>query len=379
MTWVAAAVIGSAVVGGYVANKAAGAQAGAAKDAAASSKKAAQYQADLQKQMYEQTRADQAPWRAAGTAGLNRLSTLMGLTPETAQAGGGTGEGGMYAPTDLFGENLGPNRELYEKDPTYRALYDERSKSIPYITSAVDRYDKYAPLWQEKFRDQFDLNALNERMKAVYAQEAASRPAVDPTQSPEFGSLMRSFGASDFEADPGYAFRQSEGQKAIERGAAARGGLLSGSAMKGIQRFGQDLASQEYGNAYNRFQSNQANQFNRLASISGIGQTANNALQQAGSQFANAMTGISANNAANQGNAMMAASNARASGYAGIGNALSGAVANWPQQQQQQQPAYQIPQGYNLGSGSLGNTAAMNQGYQPLDYGTYNSMGGYYD
>jgi hypothetical protein len=52
--------------------------------------------------------------------------------------------------------------------------------------------------------------------------------------------------------DPGYGFRLSEGMKALDRQAAARGGLISGAALKGAQRYGQDLASQEFGNAYNR-------------------------------------------------------------------------------------------------------------------------------
>jgi hypothetical protein len=62
----------------------------------------------------------------------------------------------------------------------------------------------------------------------------------------------------NFEADPGYGFRLSEGLKALERSAAARGGLMSGGAGKALQRYGQDLASQEYGNAFQRFQQDRA-------------------------------------------------------------------------------------------------------------------------
>jgi hypothetical protein len=52
------------------------------------------------------------------------------------------------------------------------------------------------------------------------------------------------FGMAQFQQDPGYAFRMSEGMKALERGAASRGNLMSGATMKGLQRYGQDLASQ---------------------------------------------------------------------------------------------------------------------------------------
>ena len=374
MTWVAAAVIGSAVVGAYASSEASKAQADAAEGAASASSKAAKDQAAVQKQIYEQQRADQAPWRGTGEASLNQLAMLMGVTP-TAGSGGSGGSGGFdrYDSTELLGPNLEANDYLYNNDAQYRALYDSMSKGIPYVTSAPDRWDKYGAEWQKKFQKGLDLNALNDRMQALYEQQRTT--TADPTQNPLFGSLARSFSMADYEADPGYAFRQQQGQQAIERSAAARGGLLSGAALKGIERFGQGLASEEYGNAYNRFQSNQSNQFNRLASLAGVGQTANNALAQAGSQFANAMTGISQANAANQGNAMLAAGNARASGYAGIGNALSGAVANWPQQQAQ--PGYQIPQGYQMGSGYLGNAFATSQGYQPLDHATANA--GYYD
>ena len=186
------------------------------------------------------------------------------------------------------------------------------------------------------------------------------------------GDLLRRFSMADFQADPGYAFRQQQGQQQIERGAAARAGLLSGAAIKAGQRFGQDLASQEYQNAYNRFNNDQTTRFNRLAAISGVGQNAANTLGQAGQNYASNVGNLTTQNAATQGNAALAAGNARASGYLGVGNALASGFANWPQQQQQQQP-YQIPQGYQLGSGSLGNAAATSQGYQPLDYSTYNN------
>jgi len=62
----------------------------------------------------------------------------------------------------------------------------------------------------------------------------------------------------NFEADPSYGFRLSEGLKALERSAAARGGLMSGGTGKALQRYGQDMASQEYGNAFQRFQQDRA-------------------------------------------------------------------------------------------------------------------------
>jgi len=131
----------------------------------------------------------------------------------------------------------------------------------------------------------------------------------------DFGRLSRDFGMGDFQADPGYAFRLSEGQKALERNSAARGGLISGSALRAATRFGQDMGSQEYQNAFNRFQTNRANQLNPLQSIAGQGQSVANSLGTAGQNFAN-----------QAGNAFMNAGNARASGYVGQGNALNDAL-----------------------------------------------------
>lgn len=132
-----------------------------------------------------------------------------------------------------------------------------------------------------------------------------------------YGSLAKPFGMDQFNADPGYAFRQSEGMKALERSAAARGNLLSGSTMKGIQRFGQDLASQEYQNAFNRYQVERAARLNPLQSLMGAGQSSANTLTGAAGQMGQ-------NTAAN----LYGAGQARASGYVGSANALSGALGD---------------------------------------------------
>jgi hypothetical protein len=130
-----------------------------------------------------------------------------------------------------------------------------------------------------------------------------------------YGSAARDFGMSDFEADPGYGFRMSEGMKALERSAAARGGLLSGATLKGTQRFGQDLASQEYQNAFNRFYAMRNAQLNPLQGILGQGQSSTNVLTGAAGEMGRGVAG-----------AQMGAGAARASGYAAGTNALTGAL-----------------------------------------------------
>jgi hypothetical protein len=125
----------------------------------------------------------------------------------------------------------------------------------------------------------------------------------------------KDFGMDQFRADPGYSFRMSEGMKGLERSAAARGGLLSGGTLKGIQRFGQDMASQEYQNAFNRYGIERERRLNPLQSLAGVGQTTSQQLGAAGTQMAG-----------NVGNLMTGGAAARASGYVGGANALTGAL-----------------------------------------------------
>jgi hypothetical protein len=207
MTWVATAVVSSAVIGASASRSASKTQAAAAGQAA-----------DVQQQQYEQTRADQAPYREAGYNALANLQRTAGNVP---------------------------------------------------------------------------------------------------------GAFK--FGASDYQADPGYAFRLSEGQKALDRQAAARGGLISGGALKAAQRYGQEMGSQEYGNAYNRALTSyntdvaRENQlYNRQAGLAGIGQTSTNLVGQAGQNYAT-----------NVGNLMTGAGAAQAAGQVGMANAITGGLGTY--------------------------------------------------
>ena len=143
-----------------------------------------------------------------------------------------------------------------------------------------------------------------------------------------YGSATKDFSMADFQADPGYAFRLSEGQKALERSAAARGGLLSGGTGKALQRFGQDLGSQEYTNAFNRYQTNRANLLQPLQSLAGQGQSTANTIGNYGQTMASDINSSLGNYGTNATNALMAGANARASGYVGSSNALNTAIGN---------------------------------------------------
>ena len=79
---------------------------------------------------------------------------------------------------------------------------------------------------------------------------------------------------ADLEIDPGYAFRLKEGQAAIERSAAARGGVMGGAALKDLTTFAQGTASQEYQSAFERFRKTNQDRFDRLFGVSGRGMDA---------------------------------------------------------------------------------------------------------
>ena len=151
---------------------------------------------------------------------------------------------------------------------------------------------------QAPFRDTGVL--ANDKLASLYGVQRAGgtyTPGTNADGTPTYGG---------FETSPGYQFRFDQGMRAVERGAAARGLLRSGAAVKATQRFGEGLASSEYENFANR-----------LASLAGVGQASTNATQAAGANAAN-----------NISDAYMKAGNARASAYLNTGNAISGAATD---------------------------------------------------
>ena len=166
--------------------------------------------------------------------------------------------------------------------------------------------DRAAELQREQFERQVGLQApfREAGVRALPELEAASR--------------YTPFGMKQFTADPGYGFRLAEGQKALDRQAAARGGLISGGALKAAQRYGQEMGSQEYTNAFNRYQTERQARLNPLQSLAGVGQTSVAQLGAAGQSYA-----------AGAGEAIGAGAQARASGYMGGANALSQGLSQY--------------------------------------------------
>lgn len=152
------------------------------------------------------------------------------------------------------------------------------------------------------------------------------------------GQFTAPTGATE-QNDPGYQFRLNEGMKALDRGAAARGGLLTGGTAKAEQQYGQDYASNEYNNVYNRafgqfqdsrnqFYANQANRFNRYAAISGLGQQTMSQLGNQGQAAAGNVANINLTSGQQIGQDYQNAGAARASGYVGQANAMTSGLGN---------------------------------------------------
>jgi hypothetical protein len=132
-----------------------------------------------------------------------------------------------------------------------------------------------------------------------------------------YGKYAKDFSAADYQQDPGYQFRLGEGLKQLSHAAGARGGLISGQTMKGMEDYAQNSASNEYQNAFNRYQTNRSNQLQPLGNLMTSGQSAaSNQAGQAGQYGVNA------------GNMMVQAGQANAAGQIGMANSLASGLSS---------------------------------------------------
>lgn len=263
------AIAGASVIGAGSSIISGNKSAGAVKDSAAATNETNRY-------IYDTTRADNAPYRQVGNAALGKLASMYGVGPNAGD-------------TTDWGAFVNNNSSVYQA-----------WQADPQKLSAADYGRAYY---------QNDLNYHQGGHVGVdgnYAADAnAGYAGIDltPYKSGTAGSASNYGG---FETSPGYQFRLDEGMKAIERSAAARGGLNSGATMKALNRYAQGTASSEY-----------ENYANRLAALAGVGQNANSSNAQAGQAFA---SGTAQTNAA--------AGNATASAYQNTGNAINSGVQN---------------------------------------------------
>lgn len=237
---------GAAILGGSVISGVLGAS--ASRSAGRTQARSADAATAEQKRQYDLGREDLAPYRQIGGQALNQLGSLYGFSPHSSPAP------------------------------------QQQSQASP-----------------GRFRNVMGMMIPSDLGTNWMSGGQFGEPS--PQQSPQNG-MAQPNGMAGFFASPDYQFRRDEGMRGIEQGAAARGGALSGNALRALTGYSSNLAAGEYGNYYNR-----------LASLAGVGQAATNQGVAAGQNYAN-MAGQS----------MMASGAARASGTMGAANSWGNAI-----------------------------------------------------
>jgi hypothetical protein len=327
------------VAGGLVVSGLLGAD--ASSNAADAQVAASAEQARVQREMFNKQLEVQQPYRAAGYDALNELRSMMsGRYTAYDENGMPVGVGGGTN-VNRMDQGGGGGRRFV---PTVR--YEGGARGGGYAPAGTGARatvgDAAADAWVANKRKELLIQRAKERGGSARAsrediqnlyneyyngtdggggyqsgQPTGDMLAGSPEDLTGSGYLTKRFNAEDFynNIDPGYAFRVKEGVRALDRSAAARGGLLGGNQLRGLTELGQNLGSQEYNNAYNRFQTERSNIFNNLAGIAGIGQTSANTVSNAAGNLGNVL-----------GEGAIGAGNARASGYIGGANAISNAI-----------------------------------------------------
>lgn len=316
------AVVGVGVLGAGTAVYGANQAAGAASDAAS-----AQQQGALQGQLAANQAAQQAnqwlkPYRHSGEEAISQLNYLMGLGDPESMATTQANFNEQKYRDWLLGRKV-ENLKTQYKNP------EKLARKTAKAEAALDKDLANTGAWKNyqarKNAGQItEGDFWNKRSEVMGGADGGQGGLADNS----YGQLMQRFNNQLFEKDPGYQFRMDEGAKAVEGTAAARGGMLSGAAMKAMERYGQGFASTEYGNAYNRFTNDQNNRFSRLQNMTDTGMRAAGAAGANTMQQGQQAVQSASDYAGARASGIMGASNARQSGYGQMGNTLMDISSN---------------------------------------------------
>jgi hypothetical protein len=263
-------------------------QQAAAGQASDNTLKATQQTNQLQADLYKNGLQQNAPYQRTGQLALSALSGGLGLgaarnpslnpTMQPGGAPGGTYTNAQGQPTDAQGNVVTNNSDPYGlAGANYGATDSELAGAAGAVPAGY-------------FTHQFDATDLKNGI------------------------------------DPGYQFRMDQGNQALLARRAATGNRFGGQALKDISNYNQDAASQEYGNAYNRYTTNQNNIFSRLSGLASGGSTVGASNQSAGAGAgqniaSNTMSGVGASNGF-----LTSGANAGAAGQIGSTNAIVGGI-----------------------------------------------------
>jgi len=283
MSAVATAIVGGAVIGGYMTSQA--------------TKSAAQTQADAAARAQGQLLASGEraadvynPYASKGVQALNMLN--YGLGDTSIQRAGAVRAPVSNVPA---GYSLSPPDGLGGK---YTTVMPSEGNQFVYN------------------------NTTGERMEVPVSVAAPTAPSDQITVPSDIGFdrgyFTRKFNNQDLNANlaPGYEFRLKQGVGANLQANNVSGGAVGGNALKSLQDYAQNFASGEYGTAFNQFQTQRGNIYSNLQNIANMGLTATTGQ-------ANAMIGTGTNIA----NVTSAAGNAQAASQIAQGN-IYGNIAN---------------------------------------------------
>jgi hypothetical protein len=265
MAWIATAVVGSAVVGGLI-------NANAAQSAANTQAGAIQSGQQLTANEFNTVTQQEQPFLQGGYGALNQLDYLMGIPNNSQGTQGNQGQAG----------------------------YNGSGTGFP----GSGMNGVYGP--------------VNARATVGQGQptQAPGQPPAGQSFPGGYGSLNAPFTADMMKQySPAYQFQLQQGGQGVLNGASANQGAESGAAMKDLIGYNQNLANTAFNNAFNQYNTQQSNTYNRLAGLTQIGSSAAANLGAQGTQLA----GNQASLAASQGAA-------QAAGQIGVANAVSGAV-----------------------------------------------------
>jgi hypothetical protein len=166
-------------------------------------------------------------------------------------------------------------------------------------------------------REMFDI--LNAQ-QAPYREAGYGALNQINTMLPQF---TKEFTSADLirNLDPSYQFMLQQGLGATGQAMNVGGGCSNVDLAR--QRFAQEYAKTGAQQAFNNYQSQQSNIYNRLSNLAGIGQAAQSQANTLGSNTANALSQLGIGGASALGAGQVGAANAMAGAYGGIGNALT--------------------------------------------------------
>jgi hypothetical protein len=270
MTWGMVAVAGASLVGGVMSSN-------ASKSAAATQAGAANAATQSQRDMFNQTQANNAPYDAAGQAATSKLSNLLGINTAAAPAS------------------------------KSQANFDAAAYLAANPDVAKNAY------WSARPWEHYQQHGQNEG-RAFTGVAAPVDPSTGPG-SADYGSLLKPFGMDDFHLDPGIQFQTQQGNMALQNSQAAKNGTLSGGALKDLMAYNQGMAGTGYQSAFDRYMAGKQLTLSSLMGVAGLGQ---NAAANTGNNSATVSNGIAGT--------MTGAGNASAAGQIGSANAMSGAA-----------------------------------------------------